>query len=152
MAIKMKLKAKMVSGYLIISAIAVFIGLFGLYQMNQSYFFERLAEKLITFHNKMTEMKLAHVLWRLDAGKFQRDVNMTSLPVEKNPHLCKFGQWLAGEERKEMEKLVPGLEQRLKESESIHEVFHQAAENIENLLKAGNRESALAFLATEITQ
>ena len=102
--------------------------------------------KLQTLNGSFLEKEIAHLRWRFEIGKFQRDLTMVELKVEKNPHQCGFGKWYYGPERLETEKLVPGIAEPLRAIESSHTALHASADGIEKLLKAGDRAGAGVLL------
>lgn len=101
---------------------------------------------LYTLNSTLLEKEIAHLKWRTEIGKWQRDPTMVELRVEKDPHRCGLGQWYDGPERLEAEKVIPALAEPLRVLGPAHAALHSYATQIEQRLKSGDRPAAAELL------
>ncbi|MBF0363503.1 MAG: CZB domain-containing protein [Oligoflexia bacterium] len=135
-----------------VSIVTILVGVISFYSFTQSDTFNKKALYAKDFHSWIIERELDHFKWRLALGVFQRDLNMKSFNIEKDPHKCIFGVWYYSEERKKIEQTIPELSSLLTEIEMIHKSFHESAEIIENYLGKGDRDSAMKFFSVEVAK
>ncbi|HBE04094.1 MAG TPA: hypothetical protein DC049_16705, partial [Spirochaetia bacterium] len=147
---KLKIGAKLITGFLSVAVIAAFIGTFSLFEMGIIQNSNQNANGTLKFNNLMVTMKMAHLNWRINLGNFQRDEKITRLEIEKNPHNCAFGKWFYSEAREKYEKNIPEMKTLFSEIEPLHNHFHKSADDIEGYLTAGKRKEAVHFFGTEV--
>ena len=83
----------------------------------------RLQEHLI-------DIELSHLKWTNKVSRLLTDEDVNELNVPTDGRTCKFGTWLASDERKRAEELVPEIIPLLKEIEPVHIVLHASAADI----------------------
>ena len=71
-----------------------------------------------------------HLNWANQVGALLTDDAVTKLDVQTDDHLCGFGKWLYGDERKAAEAAVPSIAPLLKEIEQYHADLHASATEI----------------------
>lgn len=62
------------------------------------------------------------------------------LEITTNGKICDFGNWYYSDERREAEKIVPGLKPYLQDIRKPHEDLHETAAKIRDLLNTGTEE------------
>jgi methyl-accepting chemotaxis protein len=72
-----------------------------------------------------------------------------SLGVQTDGHLCAFGKWYYGTDRKIVEKKLTTLAPLLSKIETPHLALHESAGKMEEKLKAGDLEGANKIFETE---
>lgn len=90
----------------------------------------------------LAQKEIEHLKW---AGKLENyidDAQSKSLDLETDDHSCSFGEFLYGEERKEVEGKVPSLAPLFTKVEIPHERLHQSAVKIENIFFKSNSNTA----------
>ncbi len=88
-----------------------------------------------------TAQKLVdHLNWANDLSKQLNGVNTTEIKVQENDHLCAFGKFLYGDDRKRAEKLVPALKPLYTSIEEPHHSLHESAAEIRNNFKQADSE------------
>lgn len=86
--------------------------------------------------NRFSQMEIDHLNWANEVANFLAQDEITDLGVETDEHKCRFGQWLYGENRLDIEKRnIPGLSSILKEIESYHTDFHKSAIGIKEAIR-----------------
>jgi len=88
----------------------------------------------------LAQKEVDHLNWVSKVNALLTDDRVTTLQVETDDHECGFGRWLYGEERKEAERLVPGVAPLLKEIEEPHHELHRTAIDIGRVFKQANTE------------
>ncbi|MCK4660729.1 MAG: cache domain-containing protein [Phycisphaerae bacterium] len=78
----------------------------------------------------VVEIELAHLGWMSKVNALLTDKNVTELNVVTDGRVCKFGKWLASDDRKKAEKMAPEIAPLLKEIEPIHMDLHASAADI----------------------
>lgn len=73
--------------------------------------------------------EVAHLNWAKTISTFLSE-HGENLDVQFDDHLCNFGKWLYGDERKRAEAMVPSLAPLLKEIEVHHHDLHASAAEI----------------------
>jgi len=81
----------------------------------------------------ITQKQVDHLKW---AGKVEELLNSNKhefIDIQTDATICSFGKWYYSDERKQAEKLMPGLKTILAEIEEPHKLLHQSAHEIINL-------------------
>lgn len=78
----------------------------------------------------LTQVEKDHIEWVNQVTALLTDDDVNTLNVETDSHLCGFGKWLYGEERKAVELKIPSLAPILKKIEAPHEKLHKSAVTI----------------------
>jgi methyl-accepting chemotaxis protein len=94
----------------------------------------------------MKQKEIDHLNWLAALTHYMQDHDVKELKVQSDDHLCGFGKWLYGEDRKKAEEAVPSLVPILKAMEEPHSHLHQSAIDIEkhfNKLNVGDTMGAL---------
>jgi methyl-accepting chemotaxis protein len=148
---KMKLRVKLVGGFLIIAGVILIVGLAGWNGVSSS---KRAMEKASYTENmarNLLQREIDHLNWGQKVGEFQRNEKLTELAVEKDEHKCGFGQWYYGEDRRKMEAAIPEVKDFLSQIEEPHKKLHQSAVELEKRLKKGkeSRPEANAYYGSE---
>ena len=147
--IKKGLAFKLISGFALVAVITFLVGFLGWMEITNSLESDARARYVADIGRQMLQREIDHLNWRIAVGTFQRDENMTELPVEKDEHKCAFGKWFYGEERKKAEEAIPTLAPLLAKIEEPHAKVHQSAVEVENILKKGkeHRPEAISHFA-----
>jgi len=88
----------------------------------------------------LAQKEVDHLNWANKVNQLLTDDRVTELSVQTDDHLCGFGKWLYGEERKQAERLVPALAPLLKDLEAPHATLHASAIEIrEHFCQADER-------------
>ncbi len=78
----------------------------------------------------MVQKEMDHLKWAGKVADLLSDDTVTELTVQTNPHECSFGKWYYGEERKQSEAMVPGLDKIMANIEEPHKRIHNSAVKI----------------------
>ncbi len=149
---KTSLKLKLIGGFVIVGLITLGVGMAGWMGIAN---YQNVSDEIVELANTNVELlqrEIDHLNWARRVGQFQRDENMTTLEVEKDPHKCGFGAWYYSDKRKEAEVNIPDIAAALKAIETPHAKLHNAAMELEKLLKQGKefRSQAIALYQNEI--
>jgi len=79
-----------------------------------------------------------HLQWSADLNNFITNEEVNELTVQKNDHLCAFGKWFYGDEKKYVINLVPELSEDIEAMEEPHKLLHQSAVEIQNVFQQGH--------------
>jgi methyl-accepting chemotaxis protein len=90
--------------------------------------------------------EVAHLNWAKKVSTFLAEHNGDLLQVQLDDHLCAFGKWLNGAERKQAEAMIPSLAPHLAEIEKFHHDLHASAVDIKKYYEPADP-SLPAFLA-----
>ncbi|MFP4355282.1 MAG: methyl-accepting chemotaxis protein [Phycisphaerae bacterium] len=74
--------------------------------------------------------EIDHLNWSQSVSRYLLDDSVSKLNVQTDPLLCKFGQWLSGEDRKEMAAESDRLARLINQIERDHEQLHDSAVRI----------------------
>ena len=72
-----------------------------------------------------------------------------ALKLETDETQCKLGKWLASDDRRTLEKLVPGMAELLVRMAEPHKALHNSARGIEAKAHAGQMDEARALYASQ---
>ena len=145
------LRAKLMLGFAIVAAITLVVGLVGLFGTSSLVSKHDQLARANGVARELLQRELDHLKWRQKLGEFQRNELLTTLDVQKDDHLCGFGKWFFGEQRKQAEALVPALAPLLAKIEDPHRRLHRAALHIEEQLRSGHRAEAVAFFGQDVS-
>jgi methyl-accepting chemotaxis protein len=138
-------------GFAIVAAITLVVGLVGLFGTSSLVSKHDQLARANGVARELLQRELDHLKWRQKLGEFQRNERLTTLDVQKDDHLCGFGKWFFGEQRKQAEALVPALAPLLAKIEDPHRRLHRAALHIEEQLRSGHRAEAVAFFGQDVS-
>ncbi|MEW6386633.1 MAG: methyl-accepting chemotaxis protein [Thermodesulfobacteriota bacterium] len=143
----LKLSVKLVGGFIIVAVITLAVGLVGWMGISNSQKVAQEVKGVSDVNAEMLQREIDHLAWARKVGQFQRNENLTTLAVEKDPHKCAFGKWYYSDQRKAAETKIPGIAPLLKQVEEPHTKLHSSAVELEKLLQKGkeHRGEALAY-------
>ena len=85
------------------------------------------AEKASAINEQLSKIEKNHLDWVKKVQALFISEKATKLEVETDGDKCEFGRWLLGEERKNVEKLMPRLSPLFKKIEEPHHRLHASA-------------------------
>ncbi len=85
------------------------------------------------------QAEIDHLNWVEKLSTFLLEVGNQPLAIQLDGHQCRFGKWLYGDERQEVEKLFPSITGPLKEIEQVHLQLHISAATVEKSVEADRR-------------
>ena len=140
---------KMISGFALVAVITFLVGLLGWLEITNSLETDAQARYVADVGRLMLQSEIDILNMRNAIGTFQRNEDMTELPVEKDEHKCGFGKWLYSEERKKAERAILTIAPLLSKIEEPHRKVHQSAVELENILRKGkeHRPEAVSHFA-----
>lgn len=105
---------------------------------------------LNTLAEDAVNYQIDHMNWQNKLIIFLLDDNATTLNINTDDHSCKLGQWLYGEQRREVETLLPSLAPLLKRLEAPHKDLHASAVHIQKSVQEedGFKDSAMEIYNT----
>ena len=112
----------------------------------------RNGEKVIVTNNldrMLAEKEIDHLNWVNNITAMLINEKEKKLKVETDDHKCDFGRWLYGNERKQFEKLDPGLISIFKDIEKPHYLLHSSAINIQEALNSDDQEKVKQIYMSE---
>ena len=142
----MSIRIKILGGFLIVCLLGMAVGATGLMST------QKLATKtndLLTYSNQSDDFSHilnAHYAWR--NGLMEAILNDGEFHGSLDPSACALGQWLNSDEAKNIND--PTLQNLLSRVTDPHDLIHHNAEEVMNLLKAGNRDGAIYSLTNNI--
>ena len=96
----------------------------------------------------LTLREVDHLKWTERLQKLVLDgpkADMSS--IQTDGRKCAFGQWFYSDERKKLERLLPGTVQHFQDLEKPHLALHESAIHIQELVRAGKlKEAEASFL------
>ncbi len=98
----------------------------------------------------LREAKVAHLSWAARVKDVFFDPSVTKLDVVTDPHQCSFGKWLYSDETKALAKSDAAFGEIWKDVDWEHQSMHGGAIHVDELLAAGQRDEAAAYVLTEI--
>jgi len=81
---------------------------------------------------ELVQKEVDHLNWANSVSALLTDEKITELNVQTDDHLCAFGKFLYGNDRKVAEELVPQLSEIFKQIEEPHRQLHESAIAIGN--------------------
>lgn len=94
----------------------------------------------------LAQTEVDHLNWSNRLHDFLGEGDVRTEELETDHRLCPMGQWLYGEERKQLEKQIPSLKKLLAETENPHKRLHDSAGKIVDIYIPAD-EKLPAFLA-----
>ncbi|MGA1868845.1 MAG: methyl-accepting chemotaxis protein [bacterium] len=131
----MRLSAKLGCGFGVILVLLTLIG--GMCYVNFRSV-DHLAHEVVEHDHLQAEILqriIDHVRWMGRVNNMFADDKVTSLDVETDDRKCGFGQWLYGEDAREIAAEDPEIARLLREVEEPHHRLHASAIKIKNLYK-----------------
>lgn len=91
-------------------------------------------ERMVSFARLLQERERDHLNW---AKKVQNAVveHQRIIDVQKDPSMCKMGQFLNSRDRKEIESVHPAMAAIFKKMDEPHRKLHQTAARLEEMLQ-----------------
>ncbi len=83
-------------------------------------------------NHELSEKEIDHLNWATQVEHLLSDDAVAELNVETDHTRCRFGQWLYGDARHEVEQQIPALAPLLAEVEQHHAALHESAVAINN--------------------
>lgn len=103
------------------------------------------------FGDNLREAKSDHLIFAHRVKDIAvNNVQISSIGVEKNPALCKFGKWLHSTEVEVLKQEFPELAQILKKVEEPHNKLHKSVVTFEELFKKGKIKAGKDFYKNNI--
>src|SRR5215469_11434918 len=135
----MKVRTKLIGGFLIIAVIGVFLGIMGLYidrkLTNESDDMRVISETRST----ITSILSAHYNWRHGLSETVHDG--AAFTGSLDPTTCGLGKWLSGDDVKNVTD--PEVLLLLRDIVNPHNFIHTEAWSIINDLKIGEKDNAI---------
>ena len=142
----MNIRAKILSGFLVVTLITVIIGAVGLFSStamrSKSFDLNQLQKE----NDSIVAILKAHYTWR--QGLVETLLTGQEFTGSLDPTKCALGQWFSSEEAQRMND--PQLLEMLKKIEEPHNYIHQEAGKVVDLVKAGETEEASVYLRNNI--
>ena len=142
----MKIKTRMLTAFLFLSLIGVFMGITGLVSI---YTLTRMSDeldRLQTESNRVSQVVNAHTVW--SRGLTNTVLTGAEFTGLLDPTKCSIGLWLNEEEIEAItDKQIRAI---LNNIAAPHEIMHHEAEKVLSFLKAGNEEEAKNLLVEVI--
>ena len=142
----MKIRAKILSGFLVVTLIAVIIGVVGLVSSETMGKQSRELKLLQQEDSSIVTVLKAHYTWR--QGLVETLLTGQEFTGSLDPTKCALGQWFTSEEAQRMTD--PQLMEMLKKIEAPHTYIHQEAGKVVDYVKAGDTEKASEYLQNNI--
>ena len=142
----MSIRKKILGGFLIVALLGMILGATGFVSA------QFLSAKTTELHeysiqsDSFTDILNAHYSWR--NGLTEAVITGGEFKGSLDPNTCALGQWLNSEEAKNVTD--PKLVNLLSRISAPHEYIHHEAENVLNLLSAGNNDAAMDELMSKV--
>jgi methyl-accepting chemotaxis protein len=133
----LRLSVKLVGGFIIVAIITLAVGMVGWQGVSNSQKVAQELKNVGDINLEMLQREIDHLAWARKVGQFQRNENMTTLEVEKDPHKCAFGKWYYSDKRKNAETKITEIAPLLKQVEDPHNKLHSSAVDLEKILQKG---------------
>ena len=143
----MKLRTKIICGFLLMSAIGFVLGITGLIAINKLTQMSNELEKIQTEATGVTDILNAHYVWR--QGLTEAVLTGSDFAGSLDPKTCSLGKWLDHFESGGIvgEETILSM---LKNIVAPHEFIHYEAAEVIKFLKANNKEEAVKHLTENI--
>ena len=142
----MKLRTKILGGFMIMTLVAVLLGTTGLVStMNLNNISNELLE-LQRESDSVSRVLNAHYVWR--QGLTESVLTGNDFSGALDPYACSLGVWYNSDEAKNMDD--PELLDMLKKLDAPHAAIHNDAKTVVAFVGAGDLESAKNYLETVI--
>ncbi|MGE4559021.1 MAG: methyl-accepting chemotaxis protein [Desulfobulbus sp.] len=146
------LRKKIIFYSIISICFSLFIGIYSISKLNQV---KDEAENSIAANKLdrlLAEKETAHLRWLTKVQSLWTNDQIEELAVQTDDHLCSLGQWLYGEEGKELAAKYPDLSSVLRQVEEPHKRMHGSVARINALMhqSGGEERSQKLLRAKEI--
>ncbi|WP_172683786.1 methyl-accepting chemotaxis protein [Desulfosarcina cetonica] len=101
----------------------------------------------------LAQKEIDHLNWMSQVNRLWTDSQMKAIGVETDDHRCGFGQWLYGQDRRQLEAAHPELAGLIGRMKQPHRELHESVTEINRLMAAhADRESGLAAAGTVLRE
>ena len=142
----MNIRAKILSGFLVVTLITIIVGAVGLYNSHTMRNTARELNQLQQEDDSIVVVLKAHYTWR--QSLVETLLTGQEFTGQLDPTKCALGLWYASDEAKRMND--PQLLEMLAKIEEPHNFIHQQASHVVDLVKAGETEEASDYLRNSI--
>ncbi len=142
----MKVRTKILLGFMVVVLISITIGVVGTVMSNSLSSVSSELHDLQVEGASISNVLNAHYLWRQNLT--EAVLNGAEFTGSLDSHTCALGKWHDSDEAQSMTD--PELLQMLTELEAPHDFIHDAAGSVVELIAAGNLEGARQYLNDEI--
>ena len=142
----MKLRTKILAGFLIMALVAVIIGVAGLISTSALKSITNELNELQEENDSVTKVLNAHYVWR--QALTESVLTGSEFTGSLDPNTCALGLWHESDQAKKMSD--PRLLNDLKQLDAPHEYIHTEAKIIVSLIKEGRMNEASNFLENDI--
>ncbi|MBK8872064.1 MAG: CZB domain-containing protein [Elusimicrobia bacterium] len=140
-----KVRLKLTLSFLGVISIFIVAGYIQLKSLNDLSGNIKVGSECNSLAQEFLGREIDHLDWLSKAGAFLGNPQVTTVEVQKDHRLCKFGKWYYGEGRGKAEQSLPQLAARLASIEAPHKKLHESAVTLESKLASGDRTGATAF-------
>ena len=103
----------------------------------------------VSLNQELLEREQQHLQWVSTLSIYLLEEKPQEVKVVKAPDQCGFGKWYYGAGRKNATAAFPFIAHELAAIEELHKALHATAQEIENLVKAGNIDEAHHVYSTK---
>ncbi len=143
---KMKLSAKIGSGFAALILMLLFVASWSYYGIGNIIGGAQDVVECNHLASEIAHREIDHLNWAKDVSALLTDASVTKLEVQTDPKQCAFGKWYYGEGRLAAEKFIPEIKTYLAEIEQPHNHLHESAIEIGNVFRQADN-SLPKFLA-----
>jgi len=142
----MKLRTKMLGGFMVVTLVAVILGVTGMLSAMMLNGISTELYELQHESNSIAKILNAHHTWR--QGLTESVLTGNEFRGSLDPHSCMLGQWYNSDEAKNITD--PELLSMLKKLDAPHAAIHTEAKTVVAFMQAGDFESARNYLEDAI--
>ncbi len=95
--------------------------------------------------NFLRQAKADHLSWAHKVKDAFVDNSIKKIDVQFDPTKCAFGTWYYSDEVRALRQAEPEFDRIMAEIEEPHNKLHRSAEEIDRLIRAGNRSAAATY-------
>ena len=142
----MSIRTKILGGFLIVSLLGIALGITGLIsaQLTQTRMNE--LRGILNYSGEFSDILKAHYSWR--NGLSETIITGEEFKGSLDPKTCMLGQWMNSDSARELHD--PKIDVMLTALTAPHNLIHNEASNVLNLLNAGDKEGAINIYTTTI--
>ena len=145
-----RLRNKLFCGFGIVLVLLVVIGILGyggVGSVTQNAQAVILGNQL---DNLLAQKEVDHLNWISKVNQLWTTSQNRRIEVQTDDHLCGFGQWLYGQDRKDLESSYPDMAKLLKNIETPHQQLHASVIEINQIMEANAEKAAGLAAAGEV--
>lgn len=141
----MKIKTKLVLGFIGLASIGIAAGLINLKTANEFSLIADQALKQAEIKNELDKREVDHLNWirKVEAAFINSDIK--ELNVQIDDHKCALGNFLFNGELEKISHTAPEISNILEEIKIPHEALHKSADEINRLLTTDREKAYKAF-------